>query len=138
MRSRLGLPGFLMVFVMTVQAESMGTIAGRVFYHERLMLPPNAEIKVYVEDVSRMDVAADIIATTTLSPAGGPPWDFTMEYDPDRIDSRHSYAVRARIEVNGQLMFINTTRIPVFSEAEGEPLEILVSRVDGTRGGALQ
>jgi putative lipoprotein len=57
-----------------------------------------------------------------------------MEYDPARIDSRHRYAVRARIEVNGQLMFTNTTQIPAFSAAEGEPLEILVSRVGGGRG----
>jgi putative lipoprotein len=105
-----------------------------VFYRERMMLPPNAEIKVILEDVSKMDVAADIIASTTLSPAGGPPWDFAMEYDPTRIDSRHRYAVRARIEANGHLMFTNTRQIPAFTDAEGKPLEILVSRVGSSRG----
>jgi len=58
-----------------------------------------------------------------------------MEYDPARIDSRHRYAVRARIEVNGQLMFTNTQQVPAFSAAEEGPLEILVSRVGGDRGG---
>lgn len=115
--------------------SDMETIEGRVFYRERMMLPPNAEITVTLEDVSKMDVAADIIVTTTFPAVGGPPWDFTMEYDPARIDSRHRYAVRARIEVNGQLMFTNTTQIPAFSAAEGGPLEILVSRVGGGRGG---
>ena len=115
--------------------SDMKTIEGSVLYRERMMLPPNAEITVTLEDVSKMDVAADIIAIMTFSPAGGPPWDFAMEYDPARIDSRHRYAARARIEVNGQLMFTNTTQIPVFSGAEGKPLEILVSRVGGARGG---
>lgn len=32
-------------------------------------------------------------------------------------------------------MFTNTVQIPAFSGAEGEPLEILVSRVGGSRGG---
>jgi len=116
-------------------ASDMKTIEGHVLYRERMMLPPNAEITVTLEDVSKMDVAADVIATTTFPAVGGPPWDFAMEYDPARIDSRHRYAVRARIEVNGQLMFTNTTQIPAFSAAEGESLEILVSRVGGGRGG---
>ncbi len=116
-------------------ASDMKTIKGHVLYRERMMLPPNAEITVTLEDVSKVDVAADIIATTMFSPAGGPPWGFTMEYDPARIDSRHRYAVRGRIEVNGGLMFTNTTQIPAFSAAEDEPLEILVSRVGGGRGG---
>jgi putative lipoprotein len=116
-------------------ASDMKTIEGHVLYRERMMLPPNAEITVTLEDVSKMDVAADVIATTTFPAVGGPPWDFAMEYDPARIDSRHRYAVRARIEVNGQLMFTNTSQIPAFSGAEGEPVEIMVSRIGGARGG---
>lgn len=101
------------------------------------MLPPDAEIKVYLEDVSRMDVPADILASTTLPSADGPPWCFSMEYDPARIDSRHPhhYALRARIEKDGRLLFINTSRVPAFDQAEGEPVEVLVSRVGQGRGG---
>lgn len=129
-------------FCLTALADGEGTgtndmkrIEGNVWYRERMMLPPDAEITVTLEDVSKMDVAADIIATTTFPAVGGTPWNFTMEYDPTSIDSRHRYAVRARIEVNGQLMFTNTTQIPAFSGEEGKPLEILVSRVGGGRGG---
>jgi putative lipoprotein len=118
-----------------VGTNEMKTIEGSVFYRERIMLPPNAEITVTLEDTSKMDVAADIIATTTFPAVGGPPWGFTLGYDSTTIDSRHRYAVRARIEANGQLMFTNTTQIPAFSGAEGKPLEILVSRVSGGRGG---
>lgn len=98
------------------------------------MLPPNAEITVTLEDVSKMDVAAEIIASTNLPSAGGPPWNFTLEYDPTRIDSRHSYALRARIEANGRLMFTNTTRIPAFNNDDGQPVKILVTKVGSGRG----
>jgi putative lipoprotein len=115
--------------------NEMKTIKVSVWYRERMMLPPNAEITVSLEDVSKMDVAANVIATTTVPAVGGPPWGLAMEYDSPEIDNQHRYAVRARIEVNGQLMFTNTTQIPAFSGVEGKPLEILVSRVGDARGG---
>jgi len=118
----------------SVETTGMDKLAGSVLYRERVMLPPDADITVSLEDVSKQDVAAGIIATTRLSPAGGPPWDFVLEFDPDRIDSGHRYVLRARIEVNGQLMFTNTEQIPVISKTEDRPLEILVSRVGHGRG----
>jgi len=51
----------------------MTTIEGSIWYRERMLLPANAEIKVYLEDVSRMDVAAEVIATTLLEAESGPP-----------------------------------------------------------------
>lgn len=58
--------GFLIaLFVITTIAHVDGakTIEGSVFYRERVMLPPNAEIQITLEDVSKMDVAADVIST---------------------------------------------------------------------------
>ena len=103
-------------------------IVGTVWYRERMLLPPNAEIYVALEDVSRMDVAADVIADTRFTPKGGPPWDFSLAYDPARINARGRYAMRARIEVEGRLMFINTRHIPTFDQEPGTPLKIMVSR----------
>ena len=57
----------------------MKSITGQIWYRERMLLPPTAEIKVYLEDVSKMDVAAEVITMTTLSPEGGPPWKFVLE-----------------------------------------------------------
>lgn len=112
----------------------MKSISGQVWYRERISLPPIAEIKVYLEDVSKMDVAADVIAMTTLSPESGPPWKFALEYDPAKIDSRNRYALRARIEADGRLLFINTSHIDAFAQPEGAPTDILVSRVSSVRG----
>jgi len=117
------------------QGEAMKSITGQVWYRERMLLPPFAEIKVYLEDVSKMDVAAEVVAMTTLSPEGGPPWKFVLEYDPARIDSRNRYALRARIEVDGRLLFINSSHIAAFTQPEGTPIDILVSHVGS---GSLQ
>jgi putative lipoprotein len=85
------------------EACGMKTIEGSVWYRERMALPPNAEIRVSLEDVSRMDVPSEVIATTSFMPQGGTPWDFTLKYDPQRLHEKGRYVLRARIEANGRL-----------------------------------
>jgi len=102
-----------------------GTILGTIFYRERMMLPPNAKIIITLENVSKMDVTAEVIASTTLKPEGGPPYAFKLEYDPATITDQGRYGLRVRIEADGKLMFINKQHIPAFEE----PLDIMVSRV---------
>jgi putative lipoprotein len=112
--------------------NDMKTIEGSIWYRERMALPPNAEIHVFLEDVARMDVPSDVIATTSIVPEGGPPWAFSLAYDPRRLHDRGRYVLRARIEADGQLLFITTRQIPAFDREAGAPVEILVSRVGGT------
>jgi putative lipoprotein len=119
---------------LTPQGGAMKSITGQVWYRERMLLPPTVEMKVYLEDVSKMDVVAEIITMTSLVPEGGPPWKFVLEYDPAKIDSRHRYALRARIEADGRLLFINTSHIAAFTQPEGAPIDILVSNVGSGRG----
>ncbi len=110
-------------------AAAMQKIEGSVWYRERMLLPPNAEVYVALEDVAKMDVPADVIADIRFTPKGGPPWDFSLTYDPARLNDKGRYALRARIEVDGRLLFINTTRIPALDHDPGTPLKIMVSRV---------
>ena len=110
-------------------AAAMQKIEGSVWYRERMLLPPNAEIYVALENVARMDVPAGVVASSRFTPRGGPPWDFSLAYNPARIQDRDRYALRARIEVDGRLMFINTTRIPAFDRDPDTPVKIMVSRV---------
>jgi putative lipoprotein len=113
------------------------TIEGSVWYRERMALPPNAEIHVSLEDVARMDVPADVIATTRMVAEGGPPWTFSIAYDPRKLHDKGRCALCARIEVEGQLMFISAQGIPAFDREAGAPIEILVSRVgERTPGGS--
>ena len=122
-----------------VESEHMERITGSVFYRERIQLPPGSEIKIFLEDVSKADAPSEVIASTMLLPETGPPWSFVLEYDPAVIDSRHRYALRSRIEIDGRLMFINTSHIPAFGPEKGKPVDIMVSRVgSGGRTGSVR
>ena len=109
------------------------TIEGSIWYRERIALPPSAEIRVLLEDVSRMDVPAEVIASTRIEPKGGPPWSFSPPYDPENLQDRGRYVVRVRIEDAGRLLFINTESTPAFGRDPATPLDIRVSRVPQAR-----
>ena len=70
------------------EEREVAYIEGRVSYRERIMLPPGVVLEVQLLDVSRADVAADILTTFTSMPDGGPPYPFRIEYDPGHIQER--------------------------------------------------
>ena len=111
----------------------MASINGSVIYRERMMLPPGAELEVQLEDISRADAPATVLASVLITPEGGPPYPFSIDYDPAEIDSRMLYALRARIELEGRLLFTNTEFIDAFG---GNPVEVMVQRVPGERNQA--
>jgi putative lipoprotein len=104
----------------------MGVIEGQVVYRERMMLPPGAAIEVQLQDISKADALATVMATVLLKAEGGPPYPFAIEYDPGRIDPRMRYAIRATISEGDRLLFTTTDYIDPFS---GGPVEVLVRRV---------
>jgi putative lipoprotein len=108
------------------EGSGMSVIEGEVFYRERIMLRPGAELEVQLEDISRADALATVITTVTYTLEGGPPYPFSIQYDPTRIDPRMRYALRARITENGALRFTNTEYIDPFAAS---PISIMVSAV---------
>ena len=116
-------------------ADGIKTIVGNVWYRERMRLPPHSEIHITLEDVARADAPAERIAATHFMPQGGPPWAFSMEYEPMKLNDRGRYVLRARIETDGRLLFTSTEHIPAFGRDPTVPVEIMVSRVAGPRRG---
>jgi len=110
----------------TGEGTEVAKIEGEVFYRERIKLPPGAELEVQLEDISRADAMATVIATVNYKLALGPPFPFAIEYDPARIDESMRYALRARITAGGQLRFTNTEYIDPFA---GNPVKVLVQSV---------
>ena len=108
------------------QGQAMAAIEGEVFYRERMMLPPEADIEVQLQDISRADAMATILSSVIIKADGGPPYPFTISYDTARIDPRMRYALRATIAVGDRLLFTTMEYIDPFS---GNPLEVLVQRV---------
>ena len=101
-------------------------ITGTVSYRERIALSNQAELEVTLEDVSRQDVAATLLARQVITDPGQVPIRFELEYRPSDIDERMSYAVRAKIRDRGRLLFTNDTQAPVLTRGAGREAHLLL------------
>ena len=97
-------------------ARSMAQVTGTVTYRERIALPPTAVVTVKLVDVSRADAPAIVIGEQVIHPAGRQvPFEFSIPYDPSQIQPQYTYAVQARIEDGGRLLFISDRMYPVLT-----------------------
>lgn len=105
-----------------------GTVDGEVFYLQRMALPPTATLKVSLLDVSLADAPAQTLASQSGPIKGQVPLPFHLTYDQKQIQPGHTYAVSARIEVDGKLLMISTERYAVdLTLAEKPPVKIRVN-----------
>ncbi|HUL80971.1 MAG TPA: YbaY family lipoprotein [Gammaproteobacteria bacterium] len=116
-------------------AAPQGVLTGSVLYRERIALPPDARIEVRLEDVSRADAPADVLAEQTFTANGKQvPFPFELRYAPERIQANHRYSVRASIRgANGELMFASPSHHPVLERgAADQSITVLLQRVSAT------
>lgn len=112
--------------VLTESASVTGTVA----YLARMAMPPNAVLEVSLVDVSRADASAVVLASqSTIFGDRQVPIPFELVYSPDQIDPRLSYAVQARILVDGQLQFINTSQFAVITRGNPTYVDVRVDSV---------
>ncbi|AZO55453.1 MULTISPECIES: YbaY family lipoprotein [unclassified Mesorhizobium] len=100
--------GILAVPELSVAAEK--AVRGEVIYRERIALSPSAVLSVELADVSLADAPAKIIGQQQFKPAGQVPISFEIKFDPSVIRPQMTYALQARITVDGRLMFISDVR----------------------------
>lgn len=112
-----------------------GSVTGSITYRERIALPADAVVQVALLDVSRMDVAATVIAERTLVAEGQVPIDFELAYDPQLIDARLVYAVRATIKRGDNYLFVTDTHYPVLTRGHGETVDLVLVRSGGGAAG---
>ncbi len=104
---------------------------GEVFYLQRIALPPSATLSVSLQDVSLADAPAVVLDEQKGPVKGQVPLPFHLSYDPAQVKPGHRYSVSARIEVNGELMFITTENHAV--QLDGNDPQPLKIRVDAIR-----
>ncbi|MCL6700384.1 YbaY family lipoprotein [Pseudomonas sp. T1.Ur] len=107
------------------------SLDGEVFYLQRIALPPTATLTVSLQDVSLADAPAVVIDEQRGPVKGQVPLPFHLSYDPTQVKPGHRYAVSARIEVDGQLMFITTEQHAV--QLDGKDPQPLKIRVNAAR-----
>jgi putative lipoprotein len=98
-----------------------GSVDGEVFYLQRMALPPTATLKVSLQDVSLADAPAQVLASQSGPIKGQVPLPFHLTYDLKQVQPGHTYAVSARIEVDGKLLMISTERYTVDLTLEEKP-----------------
>ncbi|MEA5452852.1 YbaY family lipoprotein [Leptolyngbya sp. CCNP1308] len=112
-----------------VQTNS-ASVTGTVSYLPRIAMPPNAILDVSLVDVSRADAPAVVLASQGVVFGDRQvPIPFELVYNPDQIDPRYSYAVQARIIVDGDLRFTTTSRFAVITQGNPTYVEVQVDPV---------
>jgi putative lipoprotein len=97
-----------------------------------MAMPENALLTIQLLDASGADAPAKVIAEQKFMFAGHQvPLPFEVHYDPATIDPKRSYALSARITVNTQLIFLNTTAYPVLTQGNPAKVDMLLQMVEG-------
>ena len=115
--------------VTTGPEMSAGTTVVTVtaLYRERIMLPPGHVLTVRVEDVSRADAPALVLAEASEPLTGAPPYRVSLGLPTAQIDPRHAYAARAEIrDAAGALVFVTDTRHAVLTQGAAAFAEIVL------------
>lgn len=110
-------------------AEDQASLTGTVVYLQRIALPPDAVVRVRLDEVDRPAASGRTLAEITI-PAEGQqvPIPFTLTYAPHQIESDHRYVIHATIQDgNGSVRW--TTETPPAVLTEGAPSDDVEVRV---------
>jgi uncharacterized lipoprotein YbaY len=113
-------------------ADFVSAVTGQVTYLERMALPPEAVVKVQLQDVSLADAPATVIGEQIIPTNGQQvPFPFEVTFDPGVIKDSNTYSLNVRIEDGaGNLLFINAQSYPVITR--GNPIfgvEVVVDKI---------
>ena len=110
--------------------HSASTVTGTVTYRQRIALPPDAVVRLVIEDVSRADAPATSIAEEQVPTNGKQvPIPFDVKYDPAALNPAHRYQIRATISSGGKLLFTSTAAHPVLTQGAPEKhIDILLQQ----------
>src|SRR5262245_49871912 len=105
-------------------------VKGTVSYRERIALPADAEVELWIMDVTpNIIVTQAVLADTTVKPLGKQiPIEFELGYDPARIAGDHDYGLRAVIKSGGREMFVTKDPTPVITKGKSNHVELVLTR----------
>ena len=112
------------------EAVENTTVTGSLTYLEEITLSAEAITEIKLIDISRADAPAITLGEQIVEGPMPLPLSFDIEYDPADIDERFSYAVSARIEDQGKLMFINTTRYGVLTYGQPNHVDMVLQMIN--------
>ncbi|MEW6996688.1 YbaY family lipoprotein [Colwelliaceae bacterium BS250] len=93
-------------------------LEGKVYYRERILLPPGAVLEVTLEDVSKMDVASVLISSVKQPLKGAPPYTFNLDYNAELIKPNMRYGLRAKVTLSNKLLMTSTEHLDPFRSSQ--------------------
>ena len=108
--------------------HGMAVVNVTATYRERILLTPGHVLTVRVEDVSRADAPAEVLAEhREVLDGRAPPYQATLGFPRSQIDPRHTYAVRAEIrDPSGALRFTTDIRHAVLTQGAPAGADIVM------------
>lgn len=95
-------------------AQEANVVHGRAIYLERIALPPGATLDVLLLAVLPEGIETATVARQTFSDLHGPPFEFSLPYDPARVPKDAQLQLRANLrDAQGHLEFLTAARVPV-------------------------
>ena len=110
-------------------ASQPGSVSGSVNYQGGVAPGLDAVATVKLQDTSRMDAPAVTLGEQVIQSPGRGPLDFTIEYDPELIDERFTYSVRAEVRERGKLLYTTTIHYPVITRGNATQVELVLEPV---------
>lgn len=111
------------------QDRSLSLLETEVSFEQGLTLPEGATLEIRLEDVSKMDVASELISSATREIKSAPPYTLQLAFSNNEIKNNHRYSLQASIRAQGKLVFISTSHIDPFAVGSATPIKIKVDPV---------
>jgi uncharacterized lipoprotein YbaY len=114
-------------------AQTANTVSGSAVIRQRVALPNDAQVTFQLVDISRAGAAAVVLAEQRFTTSGKQaPFQFSLQYDPAKIQQNGTYAVQGNIRVNGRITYTTTTQYRVITGGNPTSLTITLEAVAGT------
>lgn len=123
-----GLASLCLMSFTVVAAE---TVKGSVTYLQRMAMPAGALLEVSLVDISRADAPASIVGTTQIYGPFSSPVKFRINVDPEKIEAKSDYAVRATIRIDGKLYMSTDKAYLVLTKERGNNVDLALRGVGG-------
>lgn len=106
--------------------KPLKTLEGTITYRQRVALSPEAIVKVWLQDVSKMDAVAEVLDEVEIRNPGQVPIAFRVQYDPERIVEKHRYTLLVKIYEGDRTRFLNATSYPVITQGCTDRCEVVL------------
>ncbi len=106
------------------------SVSGTIDFDLDGNLPAGSVMEVTLADISKQDVASEVVSVIEITDPGTPPIEFAVPYDPADIHPAFTYSVQVRITSHaGRLLYINDTVHQVLTDGYQDHVDIQLVKV---------